>query len=318
MLRKNLLFAGSVAVFLAAPLLHRALAAAPSDGARAPGTTFRDCRDCPRMVVVPAGAFTMGSPAGTFREGIDGGYEHRVRIEKAFAIGKFDITRGEYAQFARETNRPSSSHCYVWSTRINNWIEGGRGRTWRDPGFEQSDDHPVVCVSSFDANAYVRWLNAKVSGSEDRPYRLPSDEEWEYAARAGTTTKYYWGDEPSRGRANFGSLSSQPFGPAAAGRDRWLHTSPVGSFPPNGFGLYDMAGNVVQLTGSCMSDASYENPATGPCKIGGFLKNNENAVITRGGSWLDIPDNLGSSVQTWVDQPALDQVMGFRVVRDLD
>jgi formylglycine-generating enzyme required for sulfatase activity len=308
--------AAVLAAVLAAAALPTSDRAAASGLARAPGTSFRDCPDCPEMVVAPPGSFSMGAPDGSYGPNIDTGYVHRVTISAPFALGRYAVTRGEYAVFVRETQRPDPDDCYVWSTRINNWTDGP-GRSWRHPGFVQSDRDPVVCVSSDDAKDYIRWLNRKVAGADDGPYRLPLDEEWEYAARAGTTSKYYWGEEASRRMANFGSVGTHPYRPAAIGPDRWLHTSPVGSFPPNAFGLYDMAGNVTELTGSCMNDAYPPDKHSGKCKTG-FLTNNDDAVFTRGGSWLDPPPYVGVAARAWVEQGARTTVVGFRVLRSLD
>src|ERR1700683_2887633 len=170
---------------------------------RAFGAVFRDCRACPEMVVIPAGSFTMGSSSeektwaashgATLGSVTDEAPQHAVAVP-AFAMGKYDVTRGEYAAFVRETGYPAGDGC---GAGIDGWNKQPRV-SWQKPGFTQSDRDPVVCVSWQDAQAYVAWLNHKVrrmSAAGDGPYRLPSEAEWEYAARAGTTTKFWWGDE---------------------------------------------------------------------------------------------------------------------------
>jgi formylglycine-generating enzyme required for sulfatase activity len=144
------------------------LTAAQERGLKAKDT-FRECADCPEMVVAPAGRFTMGSPSGEKERSSDEGPQHTVTIGKAFAVGKFHVTRDQFAAFATETGYAAHSGC-----------------DWRNPGFTQEGSHPVVCVSWDDANAYANWLGKKTG----KPYRLVSEAEWEYAARAGTTTPF--------------------------------------------------------------------------------------------------------------------------------
>ena len=152
-----------------------------------PGSVFRDCEECPEMVVVPAGSFRMGSPPGEEGRFIWEGPLHRVEISKPFAIGRFEVTRGEYARFVSETGDSSGTSC--WTYEGGEWEER-TGRNWRSPGFAQEDSHPAVCVNWKDARSYVAWLSRK-SGEA---YRLVSESEWEYAARAGTTSSRYWGN----------------------------------------------------------------------------------------------------------------------------
>jgi sulfatase modifying factor 1 len=157
---------------------------------------FKDCLDCPKMVVVPTGTFLMGSlEAETVREqvpykiAVSERPQHQVSISKSFALGQFPVTRGEFAAFVRETGHDPSG-CFV--EKNGKVVVDGKG-SWRNPGFDQTDRHPVVCVSHDDARRYVEWLRRKTGKS----YRLPTEAEWEYAARAGTTTARYWGDDRS-------------------------------------------------------------------------------------------------------------------------
>lgn len=215
-----------------------------------PGKTFRDCSDCPEMVVIPAGSFIMGSTPAEL-EG-DRFSEHRLRLEgslrevniRQFAAGKFDITRKQWADFVSATGRVTTGGC-TWSA-----LPGPPGSvpwynhpeaSWKNLGFPQDDDHPVVCISWDDTQDYVKWLSAKTG----KTYRLLTEAEWEYAARAGTSTAYPWGTTASHEYANYGVDTVGGVG-FASGRDKWIATSPVGSFPPNPFGLYDMHGNVMQ------------------------------------------------------------------------
>jgi formylglycine-generating enzyme required for sulfatase activity len=209
------------------------------------GTTrFRDCIGCPEMVVIPAGSFTMGIPQNEVdRDGIPlgiGAPLHSVRIARPFALGEFLVTRKQYATFAEETGQAGTG-CYALPVDGISW-KYYAARSWRDSGFTQADDHPVLCVSWDDALTYVSWL----SGRSGQTYRLPTEAEWEYAGRAGGTSGRYFGDAPICEFANVRDQSKKQL--YSTGRffecnGGFPNTSPVGSFPPNGFGLYDVLGN---------------------------------------------------------------------------
>jgi len=229
-----------------------------------PGQTFKDCKDCPEMVIIPAGSFMMGSPEnekGRTSKSEDGaieGPQKRVSIRQ-YAAGKFDITKEQWALFVRETNRVTTGGC-EWADlpgdTLQPW-ELNPSANWNHIGFPQDSSHPVVCISWNDAKDYVDWLSKKTGFI----YRLLSKAEWEYAACGGTTTAFPWGDTASHEYANYGMDSG--YTALAWGRDQWLGTSPVGSFPPNAFGLYDMNGNIMQWVEGCFSN-SYQNlPADG-------------------------------------------------------
>jgi formylglycine-generating enzyme required for sulfatase activity len=185
------------------------------------GKTFRDrlvngqpCFTCPEMVVVPAGRFTMGSP-NSEPERNDGEDQVSVSIAKPFAVGKFAITRGEFAAFVKETGYKMDGGCdYEWN------------KSWRVPGFAQDDRHPVVCVTWNDAKAYAEWLSSKTG----KTYQLLSEAEREYMARAGTTTPFWWGSTISTTQANFDRPRSGRRGGTVA----------VDSFKPNPWGLYNV------------------------------------------------------------------------------
>jgi sulfatase modifying factor 1 len=238
-----------IGVLLAAScILSGWTAALPSAQARtpAPGTSFRDCpKVCPEMVVAPLGRFMMGAPAGEEeRENLPNevrGHsipQHSVTIRYTFAIGKFDVTRDEYAQFVAETHRPDPYSCTAVKTSGAGFM--ATNANWRSPGFPQTGRDPVVCVNWDDAQAYVTWLSKRTG----RVYRLPTEAEWEYAARAGTTTARYGGDSPAElcRYTNIGDLDYSEQHPDdgdtnLASRDGYAFTTPVGSFPPNRIGL---------------------------------------------------------------------------------
>jgi formylglycine-generating enzyme required for sulfatase activity/tRNA A-37 threonylcarbamoyl transferase component Bud32 len=251
--------------------------APPIQAGPKPGEAFRDCPDCPEMVWLPAGRFMMGTePAETTREGVPDEIakserpRHPVSVRAAFAIGRYHVTRGEYGRFAAATGRNGEIGCYI-STDSNSELDPAK--SWRDPGFPQTDRDPVVCVSWEDAKAYAAWLS-QVTG---KAYRLPTETEWEYAARGGTTTARYWGDAIGAGNANCDGCGS-----------RWDNksTSPVGSFRPNPFGLYDMLGDAWQWTADCWNK-SYANA---PSDSSIALASGEcGRRMGRGGSWFSGP-----------------------------
>ena len=291
-------------------------------GSAAPGTRFRDCPLCPEVVVIPAGAFTMGSPESETGRFKNEGPQHQVTIARAFAMGLHDVTVGEYRRFARATHRATPIGCRIYDekTFLESDLVRIRGKNWQRPNFRQTDQHPVVCVTWDDANAYVGWLNTQVRGRAGAAgvpgaYRLPSEAEWEYAARAGTTTPFYWGSDMRRDQANYGPDEPR-FAPVAIGADRWKYTSPVGSFPPNAFGLYDMAGNVWQFTLDCWHDSYDGAPTDGSARTDG--KCDERAV--RGGSWFKPPTGERSAKrgQGKVVDLQGNHEIGFRVVRELN
>ncbi len=168
--------------------------------------SFRDCADCPEMLVVPAGSFTMGSPDDEPGQFVAEGPLRRVSI-RPFAVGKFDVTRRQWAAFVSATNRETRGSCF-WTGRSGS--KPDPAGSWRDVGFPQDDDHPVVCVTWNDARDYARWLSQRTG----RGYRLLTESEWEYAARAGTATPYPWGSTAAHEYANYGRPRlSAPFRP---------------------------------------------------------------------------------------------------------
>jgi formylglycine-generating enzyme required for sulfatase activity len=284
-------FASVFAVFRRAVFLVAITLAGP---APAYGRTFSDCANCPLMRVLPAGRFTMGSPGQEVGRQAGEGPLHEVTIARPFAIGVYDVTRGEFAAFARETGYSSDPKC--------DW----RSPTVRGQPISQSDNDPVVCMSSSDAQAYAKWLSAKSGHS----YRLPSEAEWEYAARAGSRTPRPWGSANARDFANYGS--DQCCAAFAAARDRWLYTSPVGSFRPNAFRLYDMLGNVWQRTEDCGHENYSEAPRDGSAwERGGDC----DIRMIRGGAWFSSLDQLRSAVRAADPAEFRKSDIGFRVVR---
>ncbi len=254
---------------------------AAKEGVRAPGDTFKDCAaDCPEMVVVPAGSFLMGSPASEPGHGSSEDPQHVVKIAKPFAVAKFELT------FARWDACAGNGGC---DARISD-SSFGRGR------------QPVINVTWNDAKCYAAWL-AKMTG---KPYRLLSEAEYEFAARAGTRTAYPWGDTIGKNNANCNGCGS-----------RWddLQTAPVGSFLPNHFGLYDMVGNVYEWVDDCLH-ADYDG---GPTDGSAWIADGScNGRMIRGGSWADDPLDLRSASRPWSPATVRRNFIGFRVARSLD
>ena len=266
-----------------------------------PGAVFRDCRDCPEMVVVPPGRFIMGSPddeVGRYRQE---GPQRDVRIAQAFALGRTEVTREQWARFVEDTGYATQPGCFVWNGD-RTAPEANAG--WRDPGFAQDDSHPAVCISWNDAQAYVAWLSRRTG----KTYRLPSEEEWEYAARAGTTGSRHWGDSPALACefANVSDLSgakAQPVWVAHPCDDGYVFTAPAGSLRANRFGLYDTAGNAWEWTTGCWTE-----------QLGG-VSTNCNQRVLRGGSWFSMPGFARSAARHRLDAELRFSEIGLRVLR---
>jgi formylglycine-generating enzyme required for sulfatase activity len=276
------------------------------------GHTFRDCKDyCPEMVVIPEGQFTIGTPVSEVGRGSDETPQQVVTIGYALAVGKYPVTRGEFAAFVKDTGQTLGA-CSHWDGKSFRVEEGIH---WNHT-FHQTDRHPVVCVNWDDAQAYVRWLSRQTG----KHYRLLSEAEWEYVARAGTTTAWYWGDsEADQCRyANGADLSAKAQSVTAAGfvncDDGYPETSPVGSFRANTFGLFDMAGNVGEWIEDCYHDTYIGAPSNGGA-VETCLPQFRNARVMRGGGWISIPAWVRSASRD-VEVPSLrSDSFGFRVTR---
>ena len=265
------------------------------------GTVFsdvlKDGTEGPEMVVIPAGSFNMGSPENEADRGLDEGPQHRVTITE-FAIGKTELTVAQFQQFVTATgyvtdaekNSGNSKGCAAFKAGT---VFGDTSQNhWMHPGFEQKENHPAVCLSWNDAQAYVSWLGLQTG----KRYRLPSEAEQEYAIRAGTATPYSWG-----GEVNFAcnyanvldqaSLAKFEGFPAVQCSDKFVLTSPVASFEANAFGVHDLVGNVVEWTADC-SNANYEGaPTDGSAWASGDCSRR----VLSGAGWLDTPTHLRSA-----------------------
>jgi formylglycine-generating enzyme len=279
----------------------------------------QDCAHCPEMVVIPAGMFVMGAaPGEEERESLAEEFRNRSQPQRSvsvrsFSAGKFEVTRGQYRAFAAATGR-SADGCFLWTGTT---FELDRTRDWRDPGYAQNDSHPVTCVSWEDAGAYTEWLSRQTG----RKYRLLTEAEWEYAARAGSTTARYWGDDvrTSCSFANGADVSTAALVPGASTwivvdcNDRHAWTAPVGSFRANAFGLHDMLGNVEEWTQDCWSGNLSGAPADGSARTAGDCA----LRAVRGGSWLDAPVGVRAAYRVGSPTPVRVYRRGFRVATDM-
>ena len=272
---------------------------------------FQDCPECPEMVVILAGRFTMGSPDGEAGRYANEGPQHEVRISHSFALGKYEVTKSELELFVDETGLVTDGCRVLDGTR---W-KADDSRGWRDPGFPQGEHHPAVCVNWEDAKKYVDWLSRK-TGKE---YRLPSESEWEYAVRAGTTTARFWGDDPASA-CTYADVADQTTKRSHkviqtfhSCEDGFVYTAPVGSFRANPFGLHDMLGNVWEWVEDCWNPSYSGAPKEG----GAWTSGDCTRRVVRGGSWGLAPGDVRSAKRNWFDAPNRSSVLGFRVARTL-
>lgn len=267
-----------------------------------PGDVFRDRlqdgSQGPEMVVIPSGSFRMGDISGS---GDDNQKPvHRVTINKPFAMGETEVMRGDFALFVNSTGYRTEAEkgdgCYIYN---GEWVLE-KNKNWRNPGFDQNNKHPVTCVSWNDAKAYIKWLKNETG----KPYRLPSEAEWEYGARAGSNSKYTWGSEVGNGNANCNGCGS-----------RWDNskTAPVSSFKANGFGLFDMHGNVWEWNEDCWNTSYSGAPSNGKAWTSGEC----NSRVLRGGSWYGKPGNVRSAYRGGLNSGIGFNNFGFRLAQDL-
>ena len=242
-----------------------------------------------------------------------------VHITKPFALGRTEVTRGQFARFVAATGREDPPDCAVHDIRADRWAPQP-GYSWRRTGFLQSDDHPALCISYADAASYAAWL-AQQTG---KPYRLPSEAEWEYAARAGTSTAWYWGEFAETGCGN-ANLVTSAFIMALGSPAYWqrklvcfdthVFSMPVASFPANPFGLHDMSGNAFEWVADCASTSHEGGPTDGSARTRGA---DCNLRFLKGGAfhtplWLTRSAVRGNALEQELHMGTI----GLRVARDL-
>ena len=272
---------------------------------------FRDCDTCPDMVVIPSGTVLMGSPANESGRFDGEGLVHAVTIARPLAVGKYAVTRGQFRRFVEETARILGS-CLKWDGKE---FKASPKWTWNNVWFEQDDTHPVVCVNWEDARAYAEWLSRKTG----KNYRLPSEAEWEYAARGGTATSRYWGEDSSQAcaYANVADLDGKQRQPEWADvhqcHDGWVGTTPVGRYRPNAFGLYDMLGNAWQWTDDCWNN----NYSGAPTDARAWAIGDCSLRVVRGGGWDSGPRFVRSAFRYGSAAEYRVNDVGFRLARTL-
>jgi sulfatase modifying factor 1 len=280
-------------------------------------TSFSDCAGCPEMVVLPPGKFMMGSPPDEPGRDVYGSEDpqHLVTIAYSFAVGIFEVTRDEWAMFVKATGQADPDGCNIHQAKWPNWPTI-KGLNWHNTGFAQTGRDPAVCMSWNEAKSYLAWLSTKTG----HRYRLLSEAEWEYAARAGTATAHYWGEKPQDAcfYANGSDLTRKETFPEWNAdqpcHDGFVFTSPAGSFRPNAFGLFDMLGNVAEMTEDCLYYSYATSPADGSARETGDCKNR----VNRGDTWTSTPGELRSAARGFDNATSTRVVdLGFRVARDL-
>jgi formylglycine-generating enzyme required for sulfatase activity len=279
----------------------------PAANAEDNARVFKECPNCPEMAGIPAGKFVMGSPAGEPGR-FDSEGPQRIVALKAFALAKYDVTSEEFLTFLKATGyQPEPCN-----TLLNmSWKVPGKGYAY-PPYDEEPQRWPATCLSWKDAQAYIAWLNTELRAARPaigkrNPYRLPSEAEWEYAARAGTTTARWWGDGIGKANANCNGCGSAYDFRALANVD---------SFKPNPFGLYGMLGNVWQWTEDCWHKSYIGAPSDGrPWREPKCSRH-----VLRGGSWDNVPVFVRSAARTSAETGAdfdYSTLAGFRVAREL-
>ncbi|GGA14138.1 SUMF1/EgtB/PvdO family nonheme iron enzyme [Dyella caseinilytica] len=290
-----------------------------------PGQVFTDRfvdmnGQSPTMLVVPTGSFMMGAPDGEPGRTDVQIPQHEITISKGVALSQTDVTVGQFREFVRASGyKPESvgngSSVYDERTGV---MRDDSGATWDDDyaGHSAANDLPVVNISWNDANAYAQWLSQRTG----KKYRLPSEAEFEYALRAGSTTRYWWGSGTPKSKVEnlTGSFDRSPSG------RRWSHAfqgygdgywgpAPVMSFAPNAFGLYDMDGNVSEW----MTDCWHDNYIRAPVDGSAWVNPGCSVRVVRGGSWGSSPEQANSAYRQGADASVRSGRVGFRILREL-
>ncbi len=274
----------------------------------APLTVFQDALRAggsgPEMIAAPEGGFLMGSPADEPERLEREGPQRPVRFGARFGIGRYAVTRAEFAAFVAAAGRDMSGGIH----RLDGWeTKNDPAASWRDPGFAQDDRHPVVGVSWNDAEAYCRWLSEETGAL----YRLPSEAEWEYACRAGTTTPFWFGAAITTEDANYDGARGYDGGAKGVWRRR---TARVGAFRPNAWGLYQTHGNVWEWCADAWSESYEGAPDDGSARTDG----DASVAVLRGGSWRSIPSWVRSATRDRNLRRYRGSDIGFRAARTID
>lgn len=328
------LAAATLCALVAATAGAAAPAAAPVAGAvalpRPSVPALRDCADCPELVAIVPGEFTMGAAIEEPRRlGLREYWAtreqppRRVVVARGFAIGRYEVTRVEFAVFARETGYGPPPGC--WHFVGSEWLFD-ETRSWRDAKIDQTDEHPVTCVNWHDAQAYLAWLSAKTG----RRYRLASEAEWEYVARAGTTTAWWFGDDPADicRHVNLGDLTTQDrFGwdktrikydvlgdwKGQPCRDGHATTAPVRATAANPLGVHGLPGNANEWVADCWNDTHAGAPATAEPRL---LGADCGQRVMKGQGWTAIAASARAAFRLKMNATDRRFTFGFRVLRE--
>lgn len=292
----------------------------------AKATVIRDCSNCPEMVPLKPGTFTMGAtPEEEIRHGLavpSRGHSvpiHDVTFARGFAMGKYPVTVAQFRVFVEETGYKTADSCFNQHYNDGHFIyENARGYNWRSPGFAQADNYPVVCVSAEDGDAYAAWLSRKTG----HKYALPNEAQYEYALRAGTTTSFFWGDDRDAKACEYSNQPdldqarelNAPTGPEYRFpcHDGYAYTSPVGNYKPNPWGLYDMQGNIWEWTADCYNPTYDGAPTDGSTWTTGDC----DARPSRGGSYGNAAQSAYAGIRAPRHASYIGHSWGFRVVRN--
>jgi formylglycine-generating enzyme required for sulfatase activity len=280
----------------------------------------RDCSGCPLMVTLPAGVFSMGIssdeaqldsvPYNQLQTELP---VHGVTIKQVFALGQTEVTRGQFDTFVKETGYQATG-CVVHRNGL--WVMD-LSKSWRDPGFEQEDDHPVVCVNYEDAAAYAEWLARRT----DKRYRLPTETEWEYAARFGAEQPLPWGDKAALSCAH-GNVADRSHAAVYAGKGQtvvfpcdtgYAFTAPVAHFQVGPAGLYDMFGNARELVADCWNPNYWGKGLGSDARTTGSCS----SAVWRGGGWADAPTNVRPARRFHDERTQRRADQGFRIAKDI-
>ena len=288
---------------------------------RQPGTVFqetlKDGSKSPEMVVIPTGSFLMGSPNDEPGRSGDEGPQHIVNITEPFAIGRYEVTVGQFRKFNKATGYRTDAEkgdgCFTYA---GEWKKI-KNANWDSPQFEQNDRHPVVCVSWTDTKAYIDWLNAETSG---KPFRLPSESEWEYTVRAESDTSRPWGTKSSA-TCKYANVADNtlkqtlPEWPYSIHDcfDGYVYTAPVDTFTKNKFGLYNLIGNAWEW----VQDTWHENYKSAPTDGSAWVDIDSELRVLRGGSWNIKPDSARSAIRDGGNPADSGSVVGFRLAQDI-
>ena len=304
------------------PIVSIALLIGVDAAAQPASAPFRDCPHCPELVWISPGEYQMGSSATETWKDDSEVPQHSVKITYRLAVGTHDVTRGEYAKFVSETNRTNLGGCGLWN--VMSYLVEDKWDWNNAIGFhaeKQTDDHPVVCVTLEDAKAYAAWLT-KATGKQ---YRLPSEAEWEFIARGGNNTARYWGGTRGDQVCKFANVADQTLAMAtkinmspdrareilAMCSDEFIFTSPVGSFPPNVFGIYDAIGDVWEMVTDCW----HPNYSSAPADGSSWESSDCHSHVIRGAGWETDPDDARITIRAESNPSDRRNTVGFRVVR---